>query len=249
MFFYYENPLKLCIIVSMKNNTKILVFADVHGNYGVLEQLEKTQDYQTADMKIFLGDVVLGFARPNECIQFLAQNNCKCLLGNNDIYVCEHIPQVDLQEFSAEKIAQVEFMSGFVTQQNKEIIKTWDKQLYVRVGEKILFFTHYMWEQCGQEQSVMDYPPTKCFETRNQMFENIDADYIFFGHEHNSKEYTDGNKYFYAIGTLGVRNPGEYAVIEITGQAIKVEFKTLEFDLMQEIELVKSAGYPIIKPK
>ena len=99
-----------------------------------------------------------------------------------------------------------------------------------------------MWEKCGQEQSVMDYPPTKCFETRSKMFESVDADYVFFGHEHNSVCYTNGKKYFYAVGTLGVRNPGHYAVIEINGKNIAVEFKTIEYDIEKLTKEMRAAA-------
>lgn len=234
---------------NMEKHTKILVFADVHGNYNCLKQLEKTQDYKTSNMIVFLGDVVVGFSRPNECIEFLTKNNCKCLLGNNDSYVCDHIPQADLKEFSQDKIKQVEYMAKHLTKDNKKILKSWDKQLYLTFGKKTFYFTHYMWEQYNQDFNVVDFPQSKCFETRKQMFENICADYVFFGHEHNSVCYTDNNQYFYAVGTLGVRNPGHYAVIEIDGENVDVKFKTIEHNIEQEIQLAINAGYQIIKPK
>ena len=247
--FFVENCYFLCILKNMKQTTKILVFADVHGNYSVLEQLEKTKDYQTADIKIFLGDAIMGFSRPNDCLEFLAKNGCKCVLGNNDSYVCDHIPQVDLQEFSQEKIEQVEFMEKLVTPQNKNFVNSWPKQLYLRFGERTLFFTHYMWEQYNQDYNVVDTPQVKSFETRQQMFESIDADYIFFGHDHAFEYFTNNKKWFYAIGALGVKNPGEYAVVEVDEQNIKVEYKTLPSDYDKEYDLAKSAGYTLIKPR
>ena len=47
---------------------KILVFSDVHGNLNALNALIETKDFKTADKIIFLGDVVFGASRPNECI-------------------------------------------------------------------------------------------------------------------------------------------------------------------------------------
>lgn len=233
----------------MQNNTKILVCADVHGNYDVLCELEKTSQFKTADIKIFLGDVVVGFSRPNECVEFLTKHNFRCLLGNNDSYVCDHIPQVDLQDFSVEKLKQVEYMRKLLTNQNQNIINSWPKQLYIKLGAKTLYFTHYMWEQYQNDYNVVDFPPTKCFETRKQMFKDIDADYIFFGHEHNTECYADGKQYIYAIGSFGVRNPGEYAIVEVDENGVKVEFESLGFDLEQEIKRVEDAGYPYNKNK
>ena len=54
---------------------KILVFTDVHGNYNSLLALEKTNDFKTSDKIIFLGDVLFGYSRPNDCINFLKYNS------------------------------------------------------------------------------------------------------------------------------------------------------------------------------
>lgn len=74
---------------------KILVFTDLHGSLNSLKALMNTVDYKTADKIIFLGDVAIGCSRPNECIELLKEMKCICLLGNNDSYVVDHIPQVN----------------------------------------------------------------------------------------------------------------------------------------------------------
>ena len=61
--------------------------------------------------------------------------------------------------------------------------------------------------------------------------------------------FTNNNKYICAIGTLGAKNPGEYAVVEFDGQNIKVEYKTLPSDYDKEYDLAKQAGYDLIKPR
>ena len=65
---------------------KIIVYSDVHGNKYALEELTKTDDYKTADKRIFLGDSVSFCAYPNECIEILKKSNDEILMGNHDVY-------------------------------------------------------------------------------------------------------------------------------------------------------------------
>ena len=228
---------------------KIVIFSDVHGNLSSLEALSKTSDFMTADKKIFLGDAVIGCSRPNECIEFLENTKTECVIGNNDIYVCDHVPAVDLEEFSEVKKQMLKYMSSIVTDQNKQKVMTWKKEIYLKFGNKTLYFTHYAWEKYKGDFNVVDNPKKINFKSRKKMFKNIKADYVFFGHEHSFDNFTDGKQYFYCVGTLGLRNPGYYLVVDIDKDEIEIQEKFVEFDIDYEINLIDKAGYPYEKNK
>ena len=82
-----------------------------------------------------------------------------------------------------------------------------------------------------------------------KMFADVDADYIFFGHEHRAYNFSDKNKNFYCLDTFGLKKQGNYLMIRIEDGHLSVEEKSLEFDIAEEIKLMDKAGYPYDKKK
>ena len=81
------------------------------------------------------------------------------------------------------------------------------------------------------------------------MFSNIDADYVFFGHEHKENNFSNSKQHFYCVGTLGLKSPGYYLMIDIQKDKIVVKDKYVIFDINEEIDLMDKAGYPYEKSK
>ena len=228
---------------------KILVFSDVHGSYEGLKALIKTEDWANADKRIFLGDACIGCSRPNECIELLCEENCINLMGNNDYYICDHLPAEDEEGFSDGKRIQFAWMQQNIKEANKAKLKEWKRELYLNVDGKILYFTHYPWEFSKNDLTVIDGPNEKTLSSRQTMFEDIDADYIFFGHEHGRDNFTDGKKHFYCVDSVGLKFPGYYLMIEINNGQVDVVEKFVEFDINKEVDLMEEAGYPYNKNK
>ena len=228
---------------------KILVFSDIHGSLNSLKALIKNQDWICADMRIFLGDVCIGCSRPEDCIKLLSQLDCVKIVGNNDLYVCDRVPKADLADFGDGKFLQLEYMKAHVSNESKKIVLNWQKDLKLNINGKTFYFTHYPWETLNNEESVVETPKEKTFESRKQMFSNIDADYVFFGHEHRENNFSDGKQYFYCVGTLGLKSPGYYLTIDIEDDKIEIKDNYLPFNINEEIDLMDKAGYPYNKNK
>lgn len=229
---------------------KILVFSDIHGSLNGLKELLKSKDYNSADRVIFLGDVAFGASRPNECIELLNNSKAVCLLGNNDSYICYGIPNSELDEFGAGKLKQYEYMDSVISLKSKQDLKSWQRELYISIDGKKLYFTHYPWErdELG-DLVVIDDEKFASLANCQKMFADVDADYIFFGHEHRAYNFSDKNKNFYCLDTFGLKKQGNYLMIRIEDGHLSVEEKSLEFDIAEEIKLMDKAGYPYDKKK
>ena len=149
---------------------KILVFSDVHGSLNCLKTLKETEDFKCADKVVFLGDVVMGCSRPNECIDFIKDIGCECVFGNNDSYIFDHVPSVDFEEFDEVKKEQFQYMIKIVTDKSKNIMKEWRRGFFLNVGDKKIYFTHYAWENYNNDINVMDTPSDDDFECYENMF-------------------------------------------------------------------------------
>lgn len=223
---------------------KILVFTDVHGGLNSLMTLKETKDFQTADKIIFLGDVMFGGSRPNECIQFLKDNNIECILGNNDSYVTDHIPECDIYQFKGDKGGQLNWMKNELNEDNKKFINSWTKYITLNLNGKKFFFAHYPWEEKDNDFSVVRIPENINIHSRTDMFKGIDADYYIFGHEHISSYLTSDNKHYYCLDSLSLKSPGSYLIIENNYNNIELIEKYINFNIQEERRLIEEAGYP-----
>ena len=222
---------------------KILIFSDVHGSLNALNKLIETKDFQEADKRVFLGDVVFGCSRPLECLKLINKYNCDCVIGNNDFYIIDHIPKYEYEGFDEEKKIQFEWMK----EEGIKILKSWKKEITYKINNKTFHFSHFAY--MDDNVTTQDSPDIIDLNGRKSMFEGIDADYFFFGHEHNSTYHHDDKKHYYCVGTLGLRNPSCYVVVNINNDDIKIEEKYIEFDIEEEIRLMDIAGYPYAKNK
>lgn len=225
---------------------KIVVFTDVHGSYEALRALSETEEFIQADKRIFLGDVCIGCASVNECIEMLGKMDCVKILGNNDLYVCGEIPECVLRGSTPEKLEQIRFMQKMVTPENKKIVTMWGKDYFLTLAGKKFYFTHYPWDD--ELGDTVGSPKEKNFETRKAMFKS-DADYYIFGHEHKTTCFEKEGKCYYCLGTLGLVSPGSF--LEITDQDGKITLteKTVGFNIGAEIEKMDALGYPYDKNK
>ena len=84
----------------------------------------------------YLGDVCFGCSRPNDCIERLTNIDCINILGNNDFYACDHIPKADMKSFSKNKLEQYEYMKSHISEKNKQLVLSWDKNFTIEIDNK-----------------------------------------------------------------------------------------------------------------
>lgn len=228
---------------------KILVFADVHGCYNSLCALEKTDDFKNADKIVFLGDVLFGYSRPNECIDFLRKNNCYCIIGNNDSYVCKGATTGQLREMEDQKKQQMQWMQKNISEENKQIVRSWSKHLKLDIDDKKFYFSHFDWINVDNEERMSKISTKFDLEGRNKMFNQIDAQYYVFGHEHYYNFFANDKKQYYSVGSLGITNPGSYLIIDCDKDNVSIQQKFVDFDIDFEIDLLNKAGYPYDKKR
>ena len=229
---------------------KILVFTDLHGSLNALNALLQTEDYKTADKTIFLGDVTFGCSRANDCINLLNKENITCILGNNDRYIVyNHIAEKEKHTFNDGKTKQMQYMLENISQDNKDIMKSWLMDLELNIFGKTLYFTHYPWLDIDTDPYASPCPEEHTLETVKPLFNGINADYIIFGHEHKNYMLEDQETTYYCIDTLGLKEPANYLVIDCKENKFEFNCKHLNFDLDSEIILIDKAGYPYDKNK
>ena len=221
---------------------KICVFSDVHGNYDSLRLLVDSADFKNADMRICLGDAVVMGPYPNECIKTILDNNCVWIMGNHDSYIANGLPQEELNNFKPDKINHQNYMRNIIKNEYKELMKNLPKEYRLEVNGKKMHFTHYIWETWD---NVIDNPDCPNIENISDIFSDIDANYIFYGHEHSFSHFKDSRKEYICVGSLGMKHPGHYSIVDVDEYGnINIVHKVIKFDLDKYKKDVLEANYP-----
>ena len=222
---------------------KILVYSDVHGNLYALNKLQNSKNYKEADLRVFLGDAVMMCPYPNECLENIWESGDVFLLGNHDSYCAYGLPEEEFVYFKADKREHQTYMRNKTKQEYIDKLKTMPKDYSIEVQGKKFYFTHYAWET---EKLVMDDPddPNAPTEKTAAMFEDINADYVIFGHNHKPAEFDYKNKKFVCVGSLGMKYPGHYIVINIDNGVVNIERNKIYFDVEKLKQEMTKENYP-----
>ena len=129
-------------------------------------------------------------------------------------------------------------MKSILTNENKKEILSWGMDYNLNIDNIKFYFTHYAWENYNNDVNVVDSPINPTLQDREKAFKDIDADYIIFGHEHKSNCFFGENKVYYCLGSLGLKSPSGYLLIEIENGEVNLQEKQIKHDINYEIELM-----------
>ncbi len=219
---------------------KILVYSDVHGNLLALEKLMKSRDYKSADLRIFLGDAVMMGPKPKECLERIFESGDIFILGNHDRYTAYGLPKDMICK--KDKIEHQSFMRNKIPFDFKEKIKLLPKELYLELGGKKLYFTHYLWKSEEDVEDELEGDDLTA-ENLDKIFSKIDADIIFHGHDHYPSHFVSKNKEYYIVGSLGIKIPAKYIVILEKNNKLKIKHKTLRYNYRKVISEMHKMNY------
>jgi len=220
---------------------KICVYSDVHSNLEALENLRKTEDYKSADLRIFLGDIVAVCPYPNECIKTVLESGDVWLMGNHDCYYAFGLPREEFPYFKGDKRKHQRYVKRIIKKEYEKVFMSLPKSFQITVNGKKLYFVHYPWET---QRLVMDELETYDENSLDELFKDVDADYIFFGHTHCSHFAKSKKATYVGVNALGVIHPGRYGIIEIDENKVTYTEKTINYDLKRLRKEILDANYP-----
>jgi putative phosphoesterase len=93
---------------------KIAIISDIHANFEALSSI--SNDLESADTIIVLGDLIGYYCQVNEVIDYLQNHNALCVLGNHDYYLLHSCPPqvLDPVKFG------IDFANTVITPENRK---------------------------------------------------------------------------------------------------------------------------------
>lgn len=220
---------------------KIFVFQDIHSNIEALKAIENNIDYKDSDIRIFLGDLIGLGPDCQECIDKMKTMDSINLIGNHDYWVSDHIGRKELKKCDIEKITHEQHFRKMLSKEDRDYLKSFKKDYYLEIHGKRLYFTHFKWET--EEDTV--HAPNRDNSELDELFKDIDTDYIIYGHEHDPSVHISHKKTYVTFGSSGIIYPGYYGVIYVEENGkVSMEQKSIDYNIDAVENRIKEYKYP-----
>jgi predicted phosphodiesterase len=234
---------------------RVAVISDIHGNAVALEAVELDLQRSPADQVVCLGDAIQGGPQPAEVVAKLRALACPVVMGNADAWMLtgvetgnegvspaqETMRQWSLTQLSA---ADRQFIAEFVP----------TVTLPLPEGRTLLAFH-------GSPASFDDILlPETPFDEFTRLYGPYAPAILTGGHTHIQYVRRLGDTFYFNPGSVGVAYDrdqpdepevaphldswAEYAVLDVSGQRVALEFRRVPFAAEALIQAARAAGSP-----
>lgn len=187
---------------------KIGVFSDTHGNLFALEAIYKKFREENCDEIIHTGDIISIGPMSAECLDFMFSHEITLINGNHDInYINNDTVPPAMSHVPSEHKAYVFNELGDSYRERMRYLP-----LIVRrniYGSRFVFLHYGLAKHNLYKQHTFEpINPNPTAEFFDEMFAGADADAVFFGHKHESCDFT-GERIYADVGSVGCHEKSE----------------------------------------
>ncbi len=225
---------------------KIGVMSDIHNNIAALDRVLDHFQALGCGRIVCCGDIVGMGPEPEATVKrIMSVEGLVCVRGNHEDYLREIAQGRSLAGFMSEDEARYHvWESERLSSESKRFLNALPVSDSISVHGKKVYLTHYPKDGNGYLKAGHDLTLERC----EQMFSDIQADIILFGHSH--KFFDDANKRtrFINIRSLGCpaesRNIAHAGVLEISEGMAAYEQVALAYDVDSMITQMDTLDYP-----
>ena len=194
---------------------KIGVISDIHGNLPALQAVVAALRREGVCEIIHTGDVVDIGPHSAECLDLITAEGVTAVRGNHDVgYLDGNDKHLPLSHVSGRHKTHVFATLGA---ERKGVVASWPYLIFRQIGASKVAFVHYALLDEPKPngyvfREIADHPTPEIFD---EMFANVDADAVFFGHKHEPCDLV-GKKIYCTVGSVGCHE-------EATANAVLIE--------------------------
>ncbi|MGV8984466.1 metallophosphoesterase family protein [Clostridium sp.] len=180
---------------------KIGIFTDVHNNVIALNSILQLFEEKGCDEILCCGDIIGIGPFPEETVQRIKSlKNIKCVLGNHEKYLINGIKVPYPDGMYENEALHHEWEHSLLSDDSKNYIKRLPYTLHINREKIKIAVVHY---SINDENSYINFTPNPNITDCTKMFSNIDADIIFYGHDHAGSIVYGNDKIYFNCGSLG----------------------------------------------
>ncbi|MEM6801692.1 MAG: metallophosphoesterase family protein [Bacteroidota bacterium] len=182
---------------------KIGFFTDIHANLPALKAALYFLEKEGCDRIIHLGDMIGIGPYPRECMDLaLGHDKLECIMGNHDYWFAQGLPENNWM--SEEEIAHQNWTHAQLSGEMKGEAGKWPFQINWQASndQKVTFIHYALKENAWDFKSIVREPDE---DSMDQLFQEVNADLILFGHHHIYHSF-DTKKQYFNPGSAGCWN-------------------------------------------
>lgn len=183
---------------------KIGVISDIHGNLAALKAVLELLDSEGCEEIIHTGDIVDIGPHSRECLDLLfSRKDVTCLLGNHDRDFV--LNQTELRHLSHVPTEHKKQVFASLTDEHARRVNEFPVYVTRNLGGSKIMFCHYAFYPLPVAVDQYMFKPIvspHSVQAFDEMFSDVDACAVFFGHKHEPCDLT-GDRLYVDVGSVG----------------------------------------------
>jgi predicted phosphodiesterase len=221
---------------------RLAILADVHGNLPALRAVMADIESLSPDEVLVGGDLVGRGPQGSAVIREIAARNWPSIRGNHEDYLLGfRRGEVPAEWWEQEEWAASRWMAADLTESDVAYLETLPFSLSSRLAPGLLL-TH------GSPRSHSEgLGPWSSDRKLEKLLGGIEETTLVCGHTHRPMQRRVNSGQVINVGSVGLPFNGDqraqYAILEWDGAEWSAEFRQVEYDLKEILEVYRSSGF------
>ena len=216
------------------------IFQDVHANLPAFKKAIEIFKKNDCKKIYHVGDLIGIGPHPKEVFEeALKIDELILIMGNHDYWFANGIPYLRPKLMSKEEYEHQKWSHIQIGLEKRDIVKQWKfiEELSINEYQKVTFM-HYGYDE--KEKWFKEFVKKPNREKLDKLFEGIESEFIFYGHNHESSDII-GNSRYVNLGSTGCNTKPEVriGILEMNTTRTRLEKITEPYDdngLMEDFE-------------
>jgi putative phosphoesterase len=212
---------------------RILLVADIHGNWPALSAIEESYD-----LCLCLGDLVDYALEPAPCLDWVRRNARYTVRGNHDHAVAQNVVTTGQNGFK--------YLTALTRPLSRAALEATDIRFLAALPlSRVVTIedVRYLLVHASPRDPLDEYaPPDPIFWSRR--LQELDVDVVCVGHTHHPYTLEVGDRLVINPGSVGQPRDGDprasYAILEDR----RVELKRIEYPVENTIQVIQESTLP-----
>lgn len=225
---------------------RIGIISDIHGNLPALKVILDKLDSEKCDFIYCLGDSISIGPYSRECIELLLSiHNVKFVMGNHEEYFIKGTSSLRSQGMSEGEKKHQAWISNSLNEEIKQKISRFPYIIQENIEGVNVAFMHYALSEDGPNRIFKHIEPIVTIEKLSRLFEDIDADVIFFGHDHKAFDIK-GEKHYVDVGSSGCTRDDitQCTIVDFQGGNYNVVTHKIKYDKDKVLSEMEKRNVP-----
>ncbi len=221
---------------------KIGIFQDIHSNLPAFKKAIEIFRKNECSKIYHVGDLIGIGPYPKEVFDLaISIEELEFIMGNHDYWFAFGLPAPKPAWMSDEEVKHQKWTHQQIGEEKRDIAKTWKFVDQLKLNNRSISFLHYGYDE--EKNWFKNFLKTPDSKSLDNLFEGIEADMIFYGHQHLASDFV-GNSRYVNLGSAGCYHKSEVrlGILEINGDQIELKKLSIHYEddnLMEEFEIRK----------